>query len=196
MSTAVQIRPYHPDDLAQAKALDARVKPYRPEDRPEVEAMFERARQAKALGDRWLPPSPPYPALEQVEEVYLAFWVAVLPPDTGGASQVVGTVGVYRAGTDQEIWPDMPQAEGWRRRTDVAELRRLRVAPELRRQGIATRLNQTAIAWCREQSFRTLVVNTTAAQIPALNLYRKLGFQEIYRSFIDQYELVWFELAL
>jgi GNAT superfamily N-acetyltransferase len=195
MSAAIQIRSYHPGDLAQAKALDARVKPYRPEDQPEVEAMFERARQAKASGDRWLPPSPPYPALEQIEEVYLAFWVAVLLPDTG-ASQVVGTVGVYRAGTDPEMWPDMPQAGEWRRRTNVAELRRLRVAPELRRQGIATRLNQAAIAWCREHDFRTLIVNTTAAQIPALNLYRKLGFQEIYRSFIDQYELVWFELAL
>lgn len=195
MPAAVQIRPYHPDDLAQAKALDERVKPYRSEDQPEVEAMFERARRAKALGDRWLPPSPPYPGLEQVEEVYLAFWVAVLLPDSG-ASQVVGTTGVYRAGTDPEMWPGMPQADEWRRRTDVAELRRLRVAPELRRQGVATRLNQAAIAWCREYGFRTLVVNTTAAQIPALNLYRKLGFQEICRSFIDQYELVWFELAL
>ena len=43
----VQVRPYRPGDLEQARALEARVKPYRPEDQAEVEAMYERARRAK-----------------------------------------------------------------------------------------------------------------------------------------------------
>ena len=39
-----------------------------------------------------------------------------------------------------------------------------------------------------------LVLNTTAAQLPALALYRSLGFREIGRSYLDVYELVWMRL--
>jgi hypothetical protein len=37
---------------------------------------------------------------------------------------------------------------------------------------------------------RSLVLNTTSAQLAALALYRGLGFREIGRSYLDVYELV------
>jgi hypothetical protein len=43
---------------------------------------------------------------------------------------------------------------------------------------------------------RSLVLNTTAAQIPALALYHKLGFHELGRSFLGSYELVWMQRRL
>jgi len=39
--------------------------------------------------------------------------------------------------------------------------------------------------------FRSLVLNTTAAQIPALAFYRRIGFQEVGRSYLGAFELVW-----
>lgn len=196
----IRIHPYHADDLPQVRALEARVTPYRPEDQSAVEAMFECARRAEVDGDPdWIPQTPSPPDLDQIEDVYLAFWVAVLSTTevtAPGSDQIVGMVGVYRAGFDSELPPHSPLARAWRNRDDVAELRRLRVAPEVRRQGIGAQLNETAIAWSRAQGYRTLVLNTTAAQAPALSLYHKLGFREVGRSFVGRYELVWLELAL
>jgi ribosomal protein S18 acetylase RimI-like enzyme len=40
---------------------------------------------------------------------------------------------------------------------------------------------------------RSLVLNTTVAQLPALALYRKLGFNELGRSYLGSYELVWMQ---
>jgi ribosomal protein S18 acetylase RimI-like enzyme len=62
-------------------------------------------------------------------------------------------------------------------------------------QGLGTRLCQTVIEWSRPR-YGTLVVNTTTPQKPALQLYRKLGFQEVGLSFVDRYELVWLERRL
>jgi hypothetical protein len=44
--------------------------------------------------------------------------------------------------------------------------------------------------------FRSLVLNTTAAQIPALALYGKLGFHELGRSYLGSYEPVWMQRLL
>ena len=192
MSSEARIRPYHPDDLAQVKELEERIGPYRPEDQPEVEAMFERARQAEQRRDpSWMPLAPPPPGLERVEDAYLAFWVAEMPLNNG-ADQVVGMVGVSHPTMPSHL----PLARKWLRRNDVVELDYLRVAPETRRRGLGTELNRTAIKWCRSSGFRTLVLNTTSAQAPALSLYRKLGFLEVGRSFTGKFELVWHELAL
>ena len=122
-------------------------------------------------------------------------WVAVRPLDTG-ADRVVGFAEVSHTGAVSQMPPTMPMAREWRRREDVAELRRLSVAPEFWRQGVGTRLSRTAIEWCRDNGFRSIVLNTTSAQKPALALYRKLGFREAARSFLGEFELVWFELAL
>ena len=91
---------------------------------------------------------------------------------------------------------DLPLSREWSLRDHVAELSRLRVADDMRRQGIGTRLTRTAISWCRVQGFRTLVLNTTTPQRPAIALYKKLGFSEADHTFLDNYELVWLSLHL
>ena len=63
-------------------------------------------------------------------------------------------------------------------------------------QGIGTRLAEVAIDWCRDHGVRTLVLNTTTPQKPAIGLYKKLGFDEAARTFLDRYELVWLRLEL
>ena len=47
------------------------------------------------------------------------------------------------------------------------------------------------ISWSARSGLRTLMLNTTAAQLPALALYRGLASREIGRSYLDVYELVW-----
>ncbi len=81
-------------------------------------------------------------------------------------------------------------------RDDVAELKRLRVADDVRRRRVGTRLTQAVIDWCRAHGFRTLVLNTTTPQKPAIALYEKLGFREAERTFLDKYELVWLRLGI
>ncbi len=50
------------------------------------------------------------------------------------------------------------------------------------------------ITWGRvRRRFHSLVLNTTAAQAPALALYRQFGFHELGRSYLGSYELVWME---
>ena len=83
-----------------------------------------------------------------------------------------------------------------RARDDVAELKRLRVADDVWRRGVGTRLTQAVIGWCRAHGFRTLVLNTTTPQKPAIALYKKLGFREAERTFLGKYELVWLRLDL
>lgn len=189
----IQIRAYRTEDLPQVEALEARIQPYRPEDEAEVQAMFLRARQAEQAKDvRWMPI--PDSAPLSISEEYAAFWVAEREEKSGPV--ILGIVGVQPFSAGKVIPANLPTAQDWQARGNVAELRRLRVAPEVRRQGLGTRLSQTVILWCREQGLRTLVVNTTSPQRPALQLYRKLGFQESGCSFIDRYELVWLELPL
>jgi ribosomal protein S18 acetylase RimI-like enzyme len=193
-TSEIRIRPYTAADLAQVQTLLDRVGPYRPEDEADLPAMITRAEEARRAGDRWVP-LPPTPDREgTIEELYLAFWVAV----TAGSDDrdVVGLVGVRRCGEETTELAGLPLGAEWLRRGDVAELRCLRVAPEMWRRGIGARLCRTVIDWSRENQFRSLVLNTTAPQAPARALYRSLGFQEVGRSFIDRYELVWHELLL
>jgi ribosomal protein S18 acetylase RimI-like enzyme len=70
----------------------------------------------------------------------------------------------------------------------VGEIRRLRVATALTRQLIAVSVESLRL--------RGLVLNTTSAQIPALAFYRRLGFQELGRSYLGSYELVWMHLQI
>lgn len=166
----VRIRLYHKNDLVQVQALNARVKPYRPEDAPRVERVKARARRAEAAGDvRWRPLPPPLPSVQEAQDRYLGLWGAVQtsPPVR---EQVVGMVGVDRPGQSPEMPANLSFAQEWFSRSDVTELRHLRVAPEARGQGIGTRLIQAVVEWCRSQGYHTLVCNTAAAQMPALGL--------------------------
>ena len=188
--SVIRIRRYEAGDLASVKSLHDRVGPFRPEDEAAVRTMHQRAAAARVTGNRWFPhvPDPQADSLDDIEGSYAAFWVAV-----DFEAEVVGMVGV-RAGIGRDGW-GLDHSEEWKS-SDVAELRRLRVAPEVRRQGVGAGLTQMVIDWARQQRFRMVVLNTTSPQAPARALYKSLGFREQERSFLGEYELVWYSLEL
>ena len=168
--------------------------PYRPGDEAEVEAMYERANRASDTGDRrWkaLGASAPDKVIRDAS----ASWVAAAPSGSG-EERIVGTVQVIGPTTLAEMPSDLRLNSEWRLKDDVAELKRLRVADDIRRRGVGTRLTQAVIDWCRGNGFRTLVLNTTTPQKPAIALYKRLGFREADRTFLDKFELVWLCLDL
>ena len=183
---AVTIRKMRLADRPQAEALWKGLSPYRPGDEPEVEAMYERTLRARDAGDsRWK-------SLEAMESddlppSYLENWVAVVPSESG-EDRVVGTLQIVSPTALSEMPTDHPLSRDLRLRDDVAELRLLRVSEDMWRQGIGTQLAEIAIDWCRDRGDRTLVLNTTTPQKPAIGLYLKRGFHEAARTFIDRYE--------
>ena len=186
----ITIRPYRLDDVPQINYIEATVQPYLPEHRHVLPAMYERALSAMRVGDyRWVSMGGPTPGPEK--ETHLAFWVA-----EAAGGQLVGTVGAYPVRLDHTMPLGMGLVQEWRSRHDVALLDRLRVMPEARRQRVAWRLNEAVIEWCRTHGYRTLVLNTTPPQIPAVALYRSMGFREEFHSFVGRYELIWFVLDL
>ena len=193
MSVPVRIRAMWPSDGPQAEALWKGMSPYRPGDEAEVQEMYERANRAKDEGDRrWKALGASAP--DRVMRDASASWVAAVPSESG--ERIAGTVQVIGPTTLAEMPPDLPLGRDWRLRDDVAELKRLRVADEIRRRGVGTSLTQAVIDWCRAHGFRTLVLNTTTPQKPAIALYKRLGFREADRTFLDKYELVWLRLDL
>jgi ribosomal protein S18 acetylase RimI-like enzyme len=191
----IQIRRYEVHDLEKVRALHERMEPFRPDDQAAVQAMYARAAEAERTRDRWVPYSPAADSLEVIEASYLAFWVAVAAAGRD-RDAVVGMVGVRRCGAEMTALCGLPIASEWQQRGTIVELRRLRVAPEHWRRGIGTRLSQSVIDWSYNNGFRSVVLNTTVAQVPALAMYRRLGFQEVGRSFAGIFELVWLELLL
>lgn len=186
------VRPYRPQDEEQANAL-WKLPVYRPQDQAEVDAMFVSARRAQEAGDRWvaIPPRAP----DDGPQKFAAFWVAQLQA-ADGPGPIIGAVAVNPVSEERTLPPDVPQAREWQRRDDVAVLDRLRVVDDAQRRGVGTRLVETVADWCRSHGFRSLILTTTSAQIPALSLYRKVGFREAFHSFVGKYELVWFEMDL
>lgn len=184
------IRIHSPDDIANLQALDKRVRPYRPEDKDEVETMYMRAKAAGAASDpRWM---------AQGETVRLdtpaqfpAFWVAI-----DGGETLIGSVAVDQFRSGITMPAALPISHSWARDGDVAELLRLRVDPDVQGMGLGEALCVTAIAWAKEQGFQRMVVNTTTPQLPARQLFAKIGFMEVETTFIGQYELIWSEKVL
>ena len=156
--------------------------------------MYDRALRARDGGDsKWK-------SLEAMESddlqpSCLENWVAVAPSGSG-EDRVVGTVQVVSPTALSEMPTDHPLSRELRLRDDVAELRLMRVAEDMWRQGIGIRLVEVAIDWSRHHGIRTLVLNTTTPQKPAISLYHKLRFREAVRTFIDRYELVWLRLEV
>jgi ribosomal protein S18 acetylase RimI-like enzyme len=191
MRTQFSIRRYQPTDQAAIEALEQRVQPYRPEDQLEVEAMRARAAEARASGTGWIPHIPEPDDVRDVARWYAAFWVAVLQERVVDDA-VVGMVGVRR-----DFMPgSAPPRDDWHTRDDIAELRRLRVAPEARRMGIGAALTGCVIDWSRAQGCRVLHLHTTSPQAPARALYERLGFRDVGHTLTGDYEYVWYAMDL
>lgn len=63
--------------------------------------------------------------------------------------------------------------------TDVAHLIQMWVKPEFRGKGVGRSLVAAAITWAREHAVRTLVLKVTCGNVPAVNLYRSMGFEPV-----------------
>jgi GNAT superfamily N-acetyltransferase len=188
-----RIRELRPEDGPRLAALYARVQdPYLPEHARLVQEMHARARQAQARNDRWRPLPENAPAA--ADATHEAFWVALADQT---AEQIVGTLGLRRVGDDNTAavdtaeWCGLPTALDWVAHRRVGELRRMRVAPEWRRRGVASALLSAGHDYAASNGIEQLVLNTTSAQIPALQLYTKHGFRELTRTYLGSYELVW-----
>ncbi len=159
--------------------------------------MRRRALQAMETNSHWSPMRTDEPHV--TEATHLAFWGAVTGT-SGSGEEIIGSLGLRIVGDassatiDTADFSGLPCAGAWVNAGDVGEVRRLRVAPEWRRRGVATALTSQLIAWAADgQRLRSLVLNTTAAQGPALVLYRKFGFHELERTYIGLFELVWMQ---
>ncbi len=96
--------------------------------------------------------------IDNFREAYLdesetsGFWVAEV------GDHVVGMIGM------QEI------------RTDVAEVRRLRIEEQYRRRGLGTALMEQAIGFCRDHGYVKIVLDVRVERGPAIELVKKFGF--------------------
>ena len=159
------IRPYEPVDLAGVRALHDRTPPS--------------GRLAGELPQRW--PDD----LDRIPELFRAFWVVTTQRD--GRQEIIGMAGVEAV--DDEVPLDLFPGEGDRART--IRLLRMRIAPEWQRRGIGSGLVETVVDWARASGYRSVILETTIQQEPAIALYRRHGFTETGRSALERYTLIW-----
>ncbi len=97
---------------------------------------------------------------------------------TNDAGEVVGMIGVqcHEAGT--------------------AEVRRLRVRQDSQRRGIGARLLEAALAFCQEQNYLKVTLDTYMARAPALRLFAKFRFRHQRTRTVGDKDLMYFYLDL
>lgn len=171
--------------MAEAPA-EWTIRPYEPVDQTGVWALHDRTPPSGSLAGE-LPQRWP-DDLDRIPELFRAFWVVTTERD--GRQEIIGMVGVKTV--DDEA-PDVPAhlfaGEGDRART--IRLLRMRIAPEWQRRGIGSGLVETVVDWARESGYRSVILETTVQQEPAIALYRRHGFTETGRSVLGRYTLVW-----
>lgn len=116
--------------------------------------------------------------IENIPTAYVAapgsyFWVA---EDERG--EVVGMIGVQQ------------------RQQGIGEIRRLRVRSDCRRRGIGTRLVEAAVAFCLEQAYLKVALDTFVDREPALKLFEKFRFKHSRTKKIGEKDLLYFYLDL
>jgi len=129
-------------------------------------ALHQESLNEQHLSDEQEATGPNVPAdLQHFAGTYLSsihnrFWVAVASEQASGpGEQIIGMIGVVAT------------------KTDVAEMRRLRVTPHFRRQGIAARLLRAALAHCRDQGFLKVLLDARLEETAAIQLFEREGFQ-------------------
>jgi GNAT superfamily N-acetyltransferase len=129
-------------------------------------------------------------------------WVAERDDANGGSStdaQVVGVIAARAVGDVPTAGIDTAEASGfwtWTATRPLVEVRHLRVAPWIRRTGVGGRLVQQVLGHAIGIGAVSVVLNTTAAQRPARELYARCGFRQVGVTYIGEYELVWMEHTL
>lgn len=160
------------------------IQPYEPADQTGVRALHDRTPPAGSfageLPQRWLDD------LDRIPELFRAFWV-VESIAADGSGEIIGMAGVKTV--DAEVPAHLFSAGI--DRTDVIRLLRMRIAPEWQRRGIGSALVETVVVWARESGYRSVILETTVQQAPAVALYRRCGFAEIGRSRLKRYTLIW-----
>jgi len=66
--------------------------------------------------------------------------------------------------------------------SQVGYIRRVVIHPDYRRHGVARRLMQALIAFAREQNLSFLDLHVFEQNLPAIRLYKSLGFKEEHRE--------------
>jgi ribosomal protein S18 acetylase RimI-like enzyme len=107
---------------------------------------------------------------------------------------VVGMVAIEGSETMTNMHVPPPDSVGVTKTS--CRLHWVLVAPERWRQGIGRMLTQAAIGWARDHGYKAVVLETTPEQLAAVALYESMGFKEIGRSRLREYNLVWFRLVL
>jgi GNAT superfamily N-acetyltransferase len=164
------------------------IRPYEASDQPHIEWLYARTPPAGQVART---PAALSPELQRIPEAFLQFWVAVEATADGDA--IIGMTGATPA-ADTAI--DPPVAEFVDQRPGVVRLHHVTVAPERWRSGVGRALVTTALEWARACGMHAAVVETTAQQEAAIQLYLATGFREIGRSMFGRFELVWFQQPL
>lgn len=131
-------------------------------------------------------PQPRPPDLADIPGHFIAFWVAEID------GEIVGMAGVVTAGEDVPA----PVLSGIASRGNAIRLTRMRIAPEWQRRGIGSRLVDAVLAWVRDRGYTHVVLETTAGQAAAIALYRRHGFEEVTRSTLGPWVLIWMRHAI
>jgi ribosomal protein S18 acetylase RimI-like enzyme len=164
------------------------IRPFRQSDFEQVRWLHQRTPPAGQVAVR---PQSWRPELDDIPANFDAFWVVLEPAEDEDA--IVGMAGVEQVGTREDLVP-LPESLAIEGRT--ARVHAMRVAPERQRRGIGRMLTQTAIDWARDQGYEAIVLETTPEQQAAVALYESMGFKEVGRSKLGEYDLVWLRLVL
>ncbi len=164
------------------------IRPYEPADQPQIDWLYARTPPAGqiAVQAQIVPVD-----LQQIVSHYAHFLVATQMQR--GTEAIVGMLGIEKVGVHGSV-PLVPSAFDLPSRT--GRLRHVAVAPERWHTGIGRHLVDTAIAWLGEHGYEAVILETTPQQEAAVALYLDTGFQEIGRSMVGIYELIWFMRSL
>jgi GNAT superfamily N-acetyltransferase len=77
--------------------------------------------------------------------------------------------------------------------TGQASIRRMRVHPDIQRRGLGKQMLSALERRATELGFRTLTLETTVQQVPAIQLYTRSGYKEVGRSWKASFEVVEFK---
>jgi len=164
----------------------AEIRPYKPSDQEGLRWLFART---PPWGRTYPRPQPLPPELEEPLASYAICVVAVEQDQDGEA--LVGMIAAEEVEASSSELPAFARSTKKRLR-----LHWVLVAPERWRLGIGRRLTEAALDWALINGFEAALLETTVQQKAAISLYESMGFDEIGRSTVGGYQLVWFERGL